>query len=125
MSNYKALTDLDWPCPCGACVVSPYIYVLMTERVMRQPDGTYLGDEDPEVVQHGYPVFWRRGKPDGLDYKPPHNVMTNPFGPDWTKDIAHAVHYVHKGEAETAQVEAILFHPSLIGKVRVMPFRIR
>jgi hypothetical protein len=112
----KWYQKLDWNCKCVVCAFD-HIWVVMTDRIIVQPDGTVHGDEDPEVVQNGYPLFWIRGR----------------RGPDWIgeglSDWAHAVneakHYVNQRDADDARAEALILHPSLIGRANSVQFRIR
>lgn len=122
---------MEWPCTCFVCGFD-HIWVVMSERTIIREDGSfwfdgdkvdfkgypYAGSEDP-VREHGYPVFWKRGRDGDIPEDPPF------FKPNWTKNVALAKHFMTYVEAEAAATEATLLHPTAIGKLRAIQFRIR
>lgn len=99
-----------------------------------QSDGTFRWDGEPvdetgslmpsmmtddPVKDYGYPLFWKRGREEDVDVDPPF------MKPNWTKDVSCAKHYSTHEECAQAATEATLLHPTSIGKLRVMQFRIR
>jgi len=125
-------TRMRWPCTCVVCGFNN-IWVVWSERCIVQTDGTFKFDGDPvesgfmplqnksddPVRDYGYPVFWKRGREEDVPEDPPF------MKPNWSKDVAKAKHFLNHEDAEKAAVEAVLLHPTAIGKLRVIQFRIR
>jgi len=117
MDAMKSFSEpLKWGCTCMVCAFN-HIWVVMTDRIIVQPDGTVHGDEDPKVRDEGYPLFWIRGRR-GPDW---HGEGLS----DWAVAVNEANHYINQKDAEDARAEALILHPSLIGRANSVQFRIR
>lgn len=105
---------LDWPCLCVACGFN-YIWVVRVGFVLQSVEAF----DSKEIVidkDSGTPIFLFRGREEKNLYR---------YGPDWTDDISKAKHFLNHEDAEGAMAEALILHPSLIGRADSVQFRIR
>jgi hypothetical protein len=108
-----------WKCSCVTCAAGAQVWVIMSGRVRMLPDGSFAGDESKETRDYGYPVFWRGGRTDRVS-GPGYDIGSE----YWTQAIDFAYHYLVKPTDEQV-AEILLLHPSLIGKLSPIQFRIR
>lgn len=110
MEPYGNVT-FDWNCRCIACGFN-YIWVVRVGYMLRD----ITTNEAVFDRNNGTPIFLLRGRSDQeYDW----------WGPDWTSDISKAKHFIDHESAETAMAEALILHPSLIGRADSVQFRIR
>ena len=113
-----------WKCSCVTCSSGAQIWVIMTGRVRLLDDGTFAGDESKDTRDYGYPMFFRGGR---QDVPPTHENGSGQrvlFNAHWTQAIDYAYHFL-VSPTEDQIAEALMFSPTLIGKVFPIQFRIR
>ncbi len=113
-----------WKCYCVTCQSGAQVWVLMTGRVRLLPDGTFIGDEDKETRDYGYPMFYRGGRKDVPTVHENGSGQRTLYNDQWTQAIDFAYHFL-VAPTEDQIAESLMFSPTLIGKVFPIQFRIR
>jgi hypothetical protein len=114
-----------WKCSCVTCQSGAQVWVIMTRRVRLLSDGTFMGDEDKETRDYGYPMFYRGGRMDDPNKEERNDGLPRILSSThWTQAIDYAYHFLCS-PTEDQIAESLMFSPTLIGKVFPIQFRIR